>query len=82
MQNRAVRISECKMFNSDYHTNKNKTEHVSKWPNIPDNPYRILIIGGSWSGKTNAFLNLIDNQPDTDKKYLYAEVHMKQNINI
>ena len=47
MQNRAVRISECKMFNSDYHTNKNKTEHDSKWPNIPDNPYRILIIGGS-----------------------------------
>ena len=39
---------------------------------IPDHPYKILIIGGSGSGKTNALLNLINNQPDTDK-YLYAK---------
>ena len=25
-----------------------------KWPYIPDHPYRVLIIGGSGSGKTNA----------------------------
>ena len=24
-----------------------------KWPYFPDHPYRVLIIGGSWSGKTN-----------------------------
>ena len=24
---------------------------------VPDHPYRILIIGGSWSGKTNMLLN-------------------------
>ena len=36
-------------------------------------PYRILIIGGSGSGKTNALLNLINNQPDIDKIYLYAK---------
>ena len=36
-------------------------------------PYRILIIGGSRSGKTNALPNLIKNQPDTDKIYLYAK---------
>ena len=34
--------------------------------------YRILIIGGSGSGKTNALLNLIENQPDIDKVYLYV----------
>ena len=43
------------------------------WPYIPDHPYRILIIGGSGSGKTNALLNLIENQPDIDKIYLYAK---------
>ena len=35
--------------------------------------YRILIAGSSVSGKTNALLNLINNQPDIDKIYLYAE---------
>ena len=33
----------------------------------------ILIIGGSASGKTNALLNLIENQPDIDKIDLYAK---------
>ena len=42
-------------------------------PYIPDHPYRILIIGGSGSGKTNALLNLINNQSDIDKIYLYAK---------
>ena len=36
-------------------------------------PYRILIIGGSGSGKTNALLNLINKPPDFDKIYLYAK---------
>ena len=40
---------------------------------IPDHPYRILIIGGSVSGKTNALLNLIKEQDDIDKIYLYAK---------
>ena len=31
------------------------------WPDIPDHPYRILIIGGSGSSKTNVLLNLIRN---------------------
>ena len=41
-----------------------------------------LIIGGPGSGKTNALLNLIKNQEDIDKTYLYAKDHMKQNTNI
>ena len=61
------------MINSDDYTNENKIEHNSKWPYIPDHPYRILIVGGSGSGKTNALLNLINNQPDIEKIYLYAK---------
>ena len=61
------------MINFDDYANENKTEHNLKWPYIPDHPYRILIIGGSGSGKTNLLLNLIENQPDIDKTYLYAK---------
>ena len=39
---------------------------------MPDHPYRIIIIGGSGSGKTNALINLINEQNDIDKIYLYA----------
>ena len=61
------------MINFDDYVDKNKTEHNSKWLYIPDHPYRILIIGGSESRKTNALLNLIENQPDIAKIYLYAK---------
>ena len=61
------------MINFDDYTNENKTQHSSKWPYVPYHPYKILIIGGSGSGKTNALLNLINNQPDIDKTYLYAK---------
>ena len=61
------------MINFNDYTNENKTEQNLKWPYISDHPYRILIIGGSGSGKTNALLNLINNQPDIDKIYLYAK---------
>ena len=60
-------------MNFDDQTNENKTEHNLNWPYIPDHPYRILIIGGSGSGKTNALLNLIGNQPDIDKICLHAK---------
>ena len=61
-----------KMINFDDYVNENKTEHNKNWPYIPDHPYRILIIRGSGSGKTN-LLNLIENQPDIEKIYLYAK---------
>ena len=42
------------------------------WSYIPDHPYRILIIGGLESGRTNVIFNLIKYQgPDIDKIYLY-----------
>ena len=61
------------VYTENINTNENIIEHNSKRPYIPDHPYRILIIGGSGSGKTNALLNLINNQPDIDKIYLYAK---------
>ena len=60
------------MINFDDIVNENKIEHNKNWPYIPDYPYRILIIGGSGSGKTNALINLINEQNDIDKIYLYA----------
>ena len=61
------------MINFDDCVNENKTEHNKNLLHTPDHPYRILIIGGSGSGKTNVLLNLIENQPDIDKMYLYAK---------
>ena len=64
------------MINLDDITNENNKEHNEKWPYIPDHPYRILITGGSGSGKTNALLNLIkeeDNYGLIDIIYLYAK---------
>ena len=61
------------MINFDDYTNENKTEHNRNWSYIPNKPYRILIIGGSGSGKTYALLNLIEDQPYIDKIYLYAK---------
>ena len=61
------------MINFDECTNENKINHNPNWPYIPDHPYRILIVSGSESGKTNTLLNLINNQPDIHKIYLYAK---------
>ena len=61
------------MLNFDDITNKNNKDHNENWPYIPDHPYRILIIGSSGSGKTNALLNLIKEQDDIDKIYLYGK---------
>ena len=61
------------MINFDDVTKENKKEHNPNWPQIPDHRYRILIIGGSGSGKTNSLFNLINQQPDIDKIYLYTK---------
>ena len=51
-----------------------KINHNPNCPYIPDYPYRILIIGGSGSGKTNMLLNLVNHQqPDIDNIYLYVK---------
>ena len=61
------------MINFYEYTNENNRKHNPNWPYIADHPYRISIIGGSGPGKTNALLNLINNQPDIDKIHLYAK---------
>ena len=61
------------MINIDSITNKSNKEHSKKWPYIPDHQYRIVIIGGSGSGKINPLLHLIKGQDDIDKIYLYAK---------
>ena len=59
-----------------------KINHNPNWPYIPDHPYRILIIGGSGSGKTNVLLNLIKHQrSDIDKIYYTLKILLNQSIN-
>ena len=61
------------MINFDDVVKENIKEHNPNWPQISDHPYKILIIGSSRSGKTNSLSNLINQQPDIDKIYLYAK---------
>ena len=68
------------MINFDDYANENRTEHKRNWPYISDHPYRILIIGGSGSGKTNEF-----NRKPTRHWLKYVcmlKIYIKQNINI
>ena len=73
LQWNSVTTINIKTINFEDYVNENKIEHNRNWPCIPYYPYRILITGGSGSGKTNVLLNLIENQPDIDKIYLYAK---------
>ena len=61
------------MIKFDNVIKENIKEHNSNWPLIPGHPYRILLIGGYGSEKTNSLFNLINQQPDIDKIYLYAK---------
>ena len=62
-----------KMINFDDVTKGNMKEHNSNWLENPDHSYRILVIGGSRSGKTSSFCNIISHQSEIEKNYFYAE---------
>ena len=52
---------------------ENIKEHNPNWPQISNDPYKILIIGGSGFGKTISLFNLTSYQPDIKETYLYAK---------
>ena len=75
------------MISSDKMTKEDIEKHNPHCPKVPDYWYRILIIGSSASGKTNASLDLIKQQHNDDysiiNQIIYTlKIHMKQNINI
>ena len=61
------------MFDFDYIATGDMKEHNSNWLEIPNHPYKTLIIGGSVSGKTNSLLTQINHEPDIDNVYSYAK---------
>ena len=54
-------------------TKQDMKKHNPNQPRFPDHPYRILINGGSGSEKISSLFNLMSEQPDVDKIYLYAK---------
>ena len=69
-----------KMINFDDVTKENIKDNNTNWPQIPDYPYKILIFGGSGSGKTNSLFNLISQQPDMDKIYLKSFIEYSNDM--
>ena len=61
------------MINFDDIAKESIKEYNPNLPQNSDHPYKISIIGGSGSGKTNSLFNLIIHQPDIDKIYLNAK---------
>ena len=61
------------MLKLDNITNGNNQNYNKKWPFIPNHSSLNLMTGGSGSGKTTALLNLINEQNNIDKTYLYAK---------
>ena len=50
----------------------NLDKNYPNWLQFPDLPYRLLVIEGSGSGKTNSLFNLTSPQPDIDEINLYG----------
>ena len=68
------------MFNFDYITKEDIKEDNLNCSEIPDHPYRILIVEGSASRKTNVLINLAIHTPDIEKIFYMIKINMKQNI--
>ena len=62
-----------KMINYDDVTKENIKKNNPDWPQISNHPYKMLITGGSGSGKTNALRNLLKKQ-DADNYRLIEKL--------
>ena len=51
---------------------KNINDHNLFWTKVSDHAYRVLITGGSGSGKTNSLFNLISHQLNINRIDLYV----------
>ena len=69
--NNVIKIQ--KIINFDQITKEDIKGHNPNWLQIPDNLYRILIVGGPGSEKSNILFNLIGRQLDIDKICLYTK---------
>ena len=59
---------------------KKTKEHNQNWSQSSDHLYRLLIIWGSGSGKTNLLFNLESHQPNI-KTFIYMlKIDLKQNV--
>ena len=65
------------MFKFGYITKKDIKKHNPNWPEIPDQPYRVLIIAGSGSGK-KSLLNLIMNQILIKSIYMHYQLRINK----
>ena len=61
------------MFNFNDITKEVIKGHNPDRLQIPEHPYRMIIVGGSGPGKTNALLDLINHKPYTFEIYLYTK---------
>ena len=69
------------MFNFDYITEEDIKEQITNWKESLNQPYRILILEGSGSGKTNALLDLINHELILKKCIYMLNVYLQENIN-
>ena len=61
------------MINFDDVANESIKGYNPNWPQISDHSYKILIVGGCWSRKTNLLFNLKSHQADISKNYIHAK---------
>ena len=66
-------MKQYKMINFDDVVKTNIKEHNLNWAQIRNHQYRILLIGGTRSRKTNALFNMINHKLYTDKIHFYEK---------
>ena len=65
------------MITSNDVTKENIKEHNPNWRQTLHHSYRMLLIGGPGSGKTNSLFNLTSHWPEMIKFIFMLKIHMK-----